>query len=254
MWNVLLHSSIYATIGTVLILASLGVSLAQVMQSNNYRIQSDSVNFSGGLSTSTNYTLESTAGEVGSGVASSTNYSLKAGYQQMQEVYLAITGSTNVALSPAIGGISGGSSNGSTTITVTTDSPSGYVLSIASTESPALQTGDSSIADYIPEGDPDFTFTTDTIDAHFGYSPEGQDVVSRFLDNGSDTCSTGALNTALACWDGLSLAGEIIAQNASPNHPLGSTTSVHFRVGIGASVVQAPGVYVATTTLTALPL
>ncbi len=240
---------ISASIGTVLVLLSLHISLAQVMESTNYSIQSDSINFGGGLSTSTNYGLESTAGEVASGNSDSTNYSLRAGYQQMQEVYLAMTSATDVTLSPSIPGVS----NGQTAVLVTTDSPSGYSLTIAATTNPAMIKGADSIADYVPAGDPDFTFATGPADAHFAYSPEGSDVVARFKDNGS-ACGSGSSETELACWDGLSITEEAIATSLSPNHPAGSTTTVRFRVGVGGSVVQPPGIYTATTTLTAIPL
>lgn len=243
-----------ASIGTILVCVSLHVSFAQVMQSDSYQIQSDSINFGGGFSSSSNYSLESTAGEVGTGVSDSDSYSLRAGYQQMQEVYIAISGSTNVALSPSIPGVTGGTANGSTTITVTTDSPSGYSLSIAALTSPALQNGGDTIADYSPEGaDPDFTFLTGAADAHLGFSPEGADVVQRYKDNGS-VCNVNSIETTLSCWDGLSLSDAIIASDTNSNHPDGATTTVQFRVGVGGTVVQPPGTYIATTTITALPL
>jgi hypothetical protein len=254
MWRDCFSPFIQASIATILVVASLHVAIAQVMQSSNYQIQSDSINFSGGLSTSSNYVLESTAGELASGPATSTNYSLKAGYQQMQEVYIAISNTDDVSLSPSIPGVSGGTANGSTTVTVTTDSPSGYALTIASDDAPAMQKGSDNIADYTPAGaDPDFTFITGAADAHFGYTVQGVDVVQRFKDNGT-TCNTGSLNTASACWDGLSVSEATIASDVTPNHPEGATTTIHFRVGVGGSVVQAAGIYVATTTLTALSL
>lgn len=245
---------VYPIIVFVLFFLCDSFARAQVMQSSSYQIQSDSVNFGGGLSTSTNYSLESTGGEIATGPSDSTTFSLRAGYQQMQEVYISITGASNVSLSPAIVGIIGGTSNGSTTVTVTTDSPSGYSLTIEASTSPAMQKGADSIADYVPGGDPDFTFATGATDSHFGYSPQGIDVVQRFLDNGADTCNTGSTNTVQACWDGLSTTAEAIASATDANHPNGATTTVYFRVGIGNSVVQVPGTYTATTTLTALPL
>lgn len=253
MWKGFFSPIFNASIYTLLIIGSLHIAGAQVMESTNYSIQSDSINFGGGFSSSSNYRLESTAGEVATGVGSSTNYSLRAGYQQMQEVYIAITGSTNVSLSPSIPGVTGGTANGSTTVTVTTDSPSGYSLSIAASLSPAMQKGGDSIADYVPGGNPDFTFNTGPADAHFGYTPEGVDIVQRFMDNGS-SCNLGSQESSLACWDGLSTTEEVISSRVTANHPLGSTTTVRFRVGVGGSVVQAPGLYTATTTLTALPL
>ncbi len=231
----------------------LGTSYAQVMQSTNYRIQSDSVNFGGGLSTSTNYVLEATAGEVATGNSSSTNFNLKAGYQQMTGSYIAMTAPASVSMSPSIPGISGGTANGSTSVVVTTDSLAGYSLAISASQSPALTKGGDSIADYVPIGVPDFVFDTTASDSHFGYTPEGVDVVARFKDN-SSACGVGGLETALACWDGLDTVNETIAQASSGNTPFGATTTINFRVGIGGSVVQTAGVYTATTTLTALPL
>jgi hypothetical protein len=228
-------------------------ALAQVMQSGSYQIQSDSMNFGGGRSSSTNYLSESTFGEVATGEGASASYKLKAGYQQMQEVYIALTGGVDVIMNPSIPGVTGGVSNGSTTVTGVTDSPSGYSLSIAVSGTPAMQGTAGSIADYVPSGAPDFVFTTDPTDSHFGFSPEGSNIVARFKDNGS-VCNAGALDGVGTCWDGLSTTPEVIASSGNPNHPLGATTSIRFRVGVGGSAAQAPGFYTATTTITALPL
>jgi hypothetical protein len=248
-------TTITSILFTTLLLLGLHTGMAQVMGSTNYRIQSDSVNMGGGLGTSTNYSLESTAGEVATGELTSTSYALKAGYQQMQEVYISLSGFSAVALSPSIPGISGGISDGSTTVTVVTDSVSGYQLQIAGSQSPAMQKGGDTIADYAPVGaDPDFGFTTTAVDAHLGYSPSGVDIATRFKDNGVDTCNLGGNDTALSCWDGLSTIAETVARRTSANHPLGSTTTLNFRVGVGGSVGLPSGTYTATTTLTALPL
>lgn len=238
---------------TPILLLSLHLSEAQVMTSTNYQILSDSVNVGGGFSSSTNYSSESTAGEVGTGSSESISYKLRGGYQQMQEVYLAMTNVGVVSLSPSIPGVSGGTANGSTTVTVTTDSVSGYQLTIQAENNPAMQKGADSIADYTPTGDPDYTFTTGAADSHLGYTPEGSDVVQLFLNSGS-TCNSGSSNDTSSCWDGLSTAAVAIAAGNGSNHPTGTDTSVRFRVGVGGAATQAPGVYVATTTLTALPL
>jgi len=254
MWRVFKSTSLYAATGTLLIVLFLQQAGAQVMTSNSYRIQSDSINFGGGLSTSSNYSLESTIGEVGTGFSTSTTFGVGAGYQQMQEVYLSLSGAANVSMSPEIPGVTGGIANGSTTVTVTTDSPSGYMLTIESGESPAMRRGGDSIADYVPVGAPDFDFITGPADSHFGYSPEGIHIVNRFRDDGNDTCNTGSTDSARSCWDGLSTTPEPIASSAFANHPQGATTTIYFRVGVGGAVVQPPGVYTATTTITAIPL
>jgi len=246
-------TSLTALFFTPLFIFGFGNAAAQVMQSTNYRIQSDSVNLGGGFSSSTNYSLESTGGEVGTGDLSSASYQLKAGYQQMQEVFISLSAGGAVTLSPSIAGITGGTSNGSTTVTVITDSPSGYELTIQSSQSPAMQKGVDTILDYVPSGVTDFTFTTGATNSHFGYSPSGIDIVQRFKDNGA-SCNVSSGDTLLACWDGLSTSPVTIAQDPTSNHPQGATTTVYFRVGVGGSVGQAPGTYTATTTLTALPL
>lgn len=231
------------------------IVFAQVRSSTNYQIQSDSINIGGGYSSSTNYVQESTVGEIATGPSDSTTYSLRAGYQQMQEVYLSLTGAANVTMTPSIDGVAGGIANGSTTVTAVTDSPSGYQLTIEASASPAMVSGSNTLTDYVPlsSPDPDYTFTTGSTDAHFGYSPFGVDIVDYFKDDGGN-CNTGSNNTAEQCWDGPSTTPVTIAQSSSPNQPDGATTTIYFKVGIGSSVIQPPGTYVATTTLTLLAL
>lgn len=243
-----------ACIMTPLVYLSLSLSYAQVMQSTNYAIERDSINFAGGLSSSTNYTLEGTAGEVGTGDRTSASYELRGGYQQLDTRFISLSASPDVTLTPSIPGLTGGESNGSTTVTVTTDSPSGYTLSIAGDQSPVLVSGINNIDDYVPGGvNPDYTFTYGAVQSFFGYSPSGVDLASRFKDNGV-ACNVGTGDTALSCWDGLSTTTEIISQGGSANTPGGATTTVYFRVGIGASASQPEGVYVGTTTLTAVAI
>lgn len=227
---------------------------AQVRSSSNYLIQSDSINIGGGLSSSTNYVQESTAGEVATGVGTSTTYELRAGYQQMQEVYIALSGGADVAMVGTLSGVTGGESNGSTTVTATTDSPSGYQLTIAATSSPAMQGPSGSIADYTPGGAaPDLFFTTDPTDVHFGFSPFGADVPQRFQTNGV-ACDVSGSASSTACWDGLSTTPIVVAENTNANHPAGTDTSIFFKVGIGSSASQSAGTYTATATVTLLPL
>lgn len=252
MRSVLLPSLILTGVFTIA-LFSLELLEAQVMTSPSYEIQSDSVNVGGGLSTSSSYVQESTVGEIATGPSDSTSFSLRAGYQQMQEVYLSLSTPNDVDMDPALGGLTAGTSNGSTTVTVITDSPTGYQLTIEAENSPAMQSPTGSIADYAPVGAADFLFTTDVSDVHFGFSPAGVDITSAYLDDG-DECGVGGLDTALACWDGLSTTPTTIAQSGTPNQPSGATTTIHFRVGIGGGTGVEAGVYTATTTITALPL
>ena len=239
---------------TVVITNGLSLVFGQVMTSSNFQIQSDSVNPGGGLSSSSAFQIESTAGEVATGESSSGSYQVRAGYQQMQSIYLALSGAANITMDNTISGVTGGTANGSTTVTVTTDNLAGYQLTIEAENSPAMQKGVDTIADYVPgTANPDFSFMTGASDAHLAYSPQGVDVVPRFRDNGA-LCAVGSFNTLGACWDGLATAAEPIASASTDNHPSGATTTVNFRVWIGGSVTQPAGNYFATTTITALPL
>lgn len=242
-------------LSTFVVLGALGVSSAQVMQSSNYQIQSDSLNIGGGNATSSNFILESTVGEAATGLSSSSNYTIGAGYQQMQSIYIALSGAGNVTMSPSIPGVTGGTANGSTTATVITDSPGGYVLTITAESAPAMQKGVDTIANYDPIGsNPALDFDVNNGEAFFGFTPEGVDITSQFKDDGGTCGGGGSLDTHLACWEGVSTSAQTIAQSSGPNHPNGATTTIYFRVGIGSGVNQTPGSYVATTTITALPL
>lgn len=244
-----------AILCTAVVLLVLGVTDAQVMQSGNYQIQSDSINIGGNdLASSSSYWVRSTLGETGTGESSSETYAVGAGYRQMQEIYIALSGATDVTLSPEIPGVTGGSSNGSTTVTVITDNPAGYALTIVAENDPAMQLGANTIADHTPGSNPSYNFDQVAGQAYFGFSPEGADIVARFKDNGAACGTGGSLDTSLKCWDGLDTTGKTIASGANPNHPDGATTTIRFRVNVGAQVNPVPGFYVATTTVTALPL
>jgi hypothetical protein len=239
---------------TSLIFLFLNVVGAEVRSSPSYQLQSDSINFAGGLSSSSNYLLESTAGEVATGDSESTSYKLRAGYQQMQEVFISMTAPDPVVMTPNILGITGGTANGSTSVSVLTDSSGGYELTISAESAPAMQKGGDTIADYVPVAnpDPDFSFLTSPTTAHFGFSPEGPDIDNRFRDDGL-LCNASTGDTALACWDGLGTSNKVIARGAA-NQPNGATTTLNFRLVVGGSIVVPAGDYFATTTLTALPL
>ena len=250
-----LHSSLISVAVTCCLLVAVPVTVAQVRQSSNYQIESDSINFAGDRTTSTSYTLESTAGEVATGRSTSTSYRMNAGYQQMQEVYIALSSPSDVIMDSSIPGLTGGDAQGSTTVTVTTDSRAGYQLTIAAENEPAMQAGANTIDDYSPAGSvPDFNFAYGSTEAVFGFTPEGVDVAQRFLNTAGNVCGSGSLEVADRCWDGLATTSQVVAAGDSANHPSGATTTIRFQVGVGDSVGQPPGTYVATTTITALAL
>jgi hypothetical protein len=255
MRKIFLTSFYNALTMTLVMLISLQLGFAQVATSTNYQLQSDSINFGGGFSSSTNYVQESTFGEIGTGRASSTNYQLRGGYQQMQEVYIAITPAADVTMSPSLGGLTGGTSNGSTGVTVTTDSPAGYSLTIEAQNNPAMQNGSNSIPDYVPVGiTADGVFITPPGAAAFGYTVDGDDVISYFFSTLASSCLSGSLELPNRCWTGLQTTPFEIARSSNSNHPSGTVTTIDFRVGVDAGAGVIAGLYTATTTLTALPL
>jgi hypothetical protein len=227
----------------------------QVMNSANYKMQFDSINFGGGASASASYGQQSTFGEVGTGNSSSANYALLAGYQQMETSYISISASSTAALAD-VNGLTGGASLASTTFTVLTDDPAGYSLSVQAASSPAMKgPNGATIADYVPASPPtpDYQFTITSSQAAFGFSAEGHDLVSKYKNNGT-TCNTGTLQTANQCWDGFTTSPKIIAQSSSDNQPNGATTTLEYQVKIGTAKVQDNGAYSATITVTALTL
>lgn len=246
----------FLTVVLLFVIGNVPAVIAEQMSSSNYKIERDSVNTGGAPGTSANYSLEETTGEVATGESSSANYELKAGYQQMGEVFLAMTAAGNVTMSPSIDLSTGGTSNGSTDTTVTTDNAAGYELYMKASSSPAMQgdTQGDSIDNYTPSGsDPDFTFSVAASAGEFGFTPEGTDIASEYKDNGS-TCNTGSGDTSDACWNPITTTDELISRRTSANNPSGIETTVKFRITIGSSHSIAADTYTATATLTALAL
>ena len=229
-------------------------AFAYVASSTNYRLQSDSINIGGVRSTSTGYVAEDTLGEVATGLSGSASYNIKAGYQQMQETYLAISSSGNISLAPAIPSAGGGVSNGQSTWTITTDNLAGYSLSIQASGTPALQSGVNNFANYTPAtADPDYNFSVLSTAAEFGFTPEGTDIAQAYRDNGA-ACNTGSGDTTDRCWGPLLTTPQTIATRSTPNAPSGTTVTIKFRAESGSSNVQPAGTYTATSTLQLIAL
>lgn len=229
---------------------------AYVASSTNYRIQSDSINVGGARQTSNNYISEDTIGELATGISESSLYKLKAGYQEMQEIYIAISAVNDVTLLPSIGGISGGSSNGLAIATTTTDGPAGYSLGIKASTSPALKFGSYSFSDYTPqtEGIPDYNWGIDNDTSEFGYTVEGADTAQKFKNDESNNCNAGSNNNIDQCWYNLlSVSSTNIAGATSANHPNGTATTVKFQAQ-SLNHVQVAGTYTAKLSITAIAL
>lgn len=245
-----------AAVLTAVLLCSVNLTWGQVMQSSNYQMERDSINFGGGFSSSTNYQMESTGGELASGDSASSNFNLRAGYQQMKtDFYLALSAINDVVMEGSIAGVTGGVSNGSTSFNVATNNPSGYFAVINSSGAPAMVGELDEIDDYVPAGlVPDYNFTFNNGEAFFGFNAAGVDAAQSFRNNGSVCGISAGANSALNCWAGLGVNTWTVAERGSSNHPSGTATNLNFRVGVGANAGVTVGDYHATTTITALPL
>ena len=168
------------------------------------------------------------------------------------------TTANNVTMSPSLGGITGGTSNGTTTVVVLTNENAGYTMTIKASSSPAMQgnTQGGTIADYTPAatGIPDFTYSVPS-SQEFGYSVSASttaDLAQKFLDD-TTTCNTGSADTsgAASCWYGLSTTATSTILRTSETSASGSKSSVYFKLTINSGSAVPEDVYVATTTLTA---
>lgn len=234
------------------------------MESSGYKIQSDSINIGGLRSESASYIEESTLGEIATGPSESNNFRLRAGYQQMQEVFMSISAIDDISLSPSIGGISGGTSNGGAQFIVKTDSSAGFSVSIKTDSDDGMEAD--SVGGTIfhlntatPEV-PDYEFTSAPVNSSaFAYtinsSTTGQ-IIPAFRNNGSDTCGTGSTETDDNCWISATTTPRTIISTTSRPPTSGATSTIRFRVVVSAnhSPILLADTYTATTTITAVAL
>lgn len=171
-----------------------------------------------------------------------------------------VASTTDVVMDNAIQSLTGGTSNGTTTVVIRTNDNDGYNLTIhfSSTTAMSRNGGGGVIEDYVATTTPDFTYSTAPIFGQLAYRVTGAqaaDVDPTFRDTGA-VCGSGASNTYGACWMGPETAGnaEMIINRASSTPGSGSTTTINFRVSVPANPTPTipDGIYTATSTLTAL--
>lgn len=243
----------------VVVWLTLGVFVASpawgyVMGSNNYRIQSDSVNLGGAYGSSASYVIEDTVGEIASGDSDSATYKLRAGYQQMDLSYITLTIPSAASLSPTFSGLTGGTASTTADVGVITNDANGYSLYVRASTTPAMQSaGSDTIDDYAPAGGaPDFAWLVASSASGFGFSPEGADLTARYKDTAGACNEAGGGDTVGACWDGFSVSNRLIAQSAAANAPDSSTTTLRMQAESGSAHIQPNGVYQADITVTAI--
>ena len=227
---------------------------AQGMTSTNYKILTNDINAGGrDDQTSTNYKMQDTIGGIATGISDSEHYKLKAGYRQMQEVYISVSAPETVIMVPALLAITGGTASSSTAINVKTDNPAGYKLELHASTSPALKFTDKSFEDYPRKTPPDFTWNIGSANSAFGFTPWGDDVIQKYCYEIGVGCNQlGGGSNEEYCWDGFDGTNIEIANSSSANHPSGTDTHVKYQAQIKANEgVQTPGDYTAVITATA---
>ncbi|MES3031030.1 MAG: hypothetical protein V4697_01300 [Patescibacteria group bacterium] len=170
-----------------------------------------------------------------------------------------LTPGTDITMSPSLAGITGGTSNGQTTIRVLTNNALGYNMTLTASSSLGMigNSQGGTIPAYIHIGSttPQFVFTTPTDTARFGYTVEASttaDLATAFKDTGA-ICGAGSGDTVDACWINASTSAVTIINRTTATAASGSTSTIKFRTVIDSNPVPAvpQDTYVATTTLTA---
>lgn len=143
---------------------------------------------------------------------------------------------------PAIPGTGGGTSEGSTTWTVTGTALLGYTLEVSASSTPAMVSGAYNIPDY-PATTPQ-TWSVASDAAAFGFSAEGDD---------TSTSTWGTPSTGNGKYRGFAGTSKIlVAQGGILS--FGNPTTIYFKVQVGSAVLKPSGTYVATITATATSL
>ncbi len=239
----------------VALLSFVFTAQAYVASSTNFRIESDVVSMGGGFSTSTNFSVQDSLSDRVLGMVSGTTSGINTGYLPMLSSSISVTYPSSVALLPAIKSGEGGQGNGSASVTVITDNPGGYSLSVKASTEPALKSNTDSFANYNPAllGTPDFNWSVVLADSRFGFSPEGIHIHQKYKDDGI-SCNAGIGDTINKCWDSIDTVNKVISISNLNNHPLGTATTLKLRSEAGSGRRQGSGTYVANIIITAIAL
>lgn len=245
---------------SILVVTGIAPVFAYVMESNNYRIQSDSINVGGtDDQTSNNYKMSDTIGEFAPGESSSNNYKLKAGYRQMQESYISLASPGNIDM----GSISlsqddvFGTGNA---WNVKTDNPAGYILTFKTDQANSMDSGTNQFTDYTETstGTPD-AWSVDAANYEFGFSVCGSDVSNSGKSWGADsgsagcTCGTGSSPNTSLNWMGFSTTTAItVATSGSRTTTSGTETNICVGAEQGTNVYAPSGNYTASITATVI--
>lgn len=174
---------------------------------------------------------------------------------------ISITSPANVTMSPSLGGITGGNSDGYAQWTITTSSFGGFTATLTASGTPSQNyvmlgnTGADYIDNYTPAtyNVPDYAWAV-TNAAEFGFTATTTtttDVGQLFKTTapGAGPCNVGSNVAADTCWINASTTAKQV-MNRSTSAASGTALGIHFKVTLNNhNVVE--DTYVATTTITA---
>jgi hypothetical protein len=226
---------------------------AAVMSSTNYQIQSDDLTSGGGDWSSANYIFRDTFGEVSSGLSDSASYKMKAGWQEMQEVYISVSSPPNAVMKPDIPGMTGGTAATSTYWYVIADSAAGFNMKINASTNPAMQlSGDPTHYFSNYPGSSTYEWNVESGNSQFGYTVDAgtdEDIVDAFLDNGS-ACGSGTFH-AEACWIGFNNTNltTLINRTSRTNNSPGEEEIIKFQAQSNNNYLDS-GSYQSSVTVT----
>lgn len=174
------------------------VASAYVASSTNYRIETDTISYGGGMSTSTSFNMQDTLSNMFLGTGTSTNYTLNTGPLAMTVSTITMTDPGSLVLSGEINSLEGGVADGSVSVTVITDNPGGYQLTLSGT---ALSSGSGSFESFV--------------------GPASWSV--------GDGASAFGFSTDLSTWDGIDGTERVVVSESSNNQPSGTDVTINFR-------------------------
>lgn len=165
----------------------------------------------------------------------------------------------NVAMTGALGGVTGGNATGSVSVAVLTNSTTGYTMDVSFQNSPAMKgevTDSTAIRNYGSSTEPTYLFFGST-SAQFAYTVQASsssDLDPSFLSNGSSACNTGTTMAANTCWMGASTTNFRIINRGTAAATTTATTTLLFKVLIpnNPAIPVSSDFYTATATLTAV--
>lgn len=180
--------------------------------------------------------------------------------QQITSEIAFATPASNITMSPSLAALTGGTSLGSTTVSVTTNNALGYNLALTASSSLGMigVTQGGTIPAYAstsPLTNPDYNFNVPANKAYFGYTVENastSDLTAGFKDNGA-SCGVGSLDTVDKCWINASTTSRTLVNRSTFTNGTGNTTTIKFRVTINSNPIPSipQDWYYATATLTA---